>query len=116
MHITHTLAAIATGAILTTGAFVTGAATAGAPQLPARPWQARTLCAEEDSTNCAWNAHTEGNGHGHSFYAETRRLRSASGRRIVGKVDCHTFVGRHADHMWGECQLRRPILKSAGVS
>lgn len=26
-------------------------------------------CAQEDSVNCAWNAHTQGNGKGHSFVA-----------------------------------------------
>jgi hypothetical protein len=99
---------ILAAAIMAAGLTVSPAV-AGAPDLPARAWQMSTLCQEEDSTDCAWNAHTQGNGHGHSFYAVTRRLRSASGRHIVGRVDCHTFVGRHADHRWGECQLRRPI-------
>ena len=115
-----TLAGVALGAVLTTAAYTTGAHTApelsivhrtatSTADLPARAWQMRTTCPSEDSTNCAWNAHEQGNRRGHSFYVITRRLRSASGRRIVGRVDCHTFVSADADKRYGECQLRHRI-------
>lgn len=39
---------------------------------PATPvWMTRP-CAEEDSVNCYWNAHQQGNGVGHSFF--TRKI------------------------------------------
>lgn len=40
-----------------------------AGQAPDGPrWQTRP-CKEEDSNNCYWNAQTQGDGMGHSFYA-----------------------------------------------
>jgi hypothetical protein len=106
-----TLSVVAITTAYATGAVTapTAVATTTAGALPARTAAMRTPCAEEDSTDCAWNAHTRGNGRGYSFYAFTFRLRSASGRHIVGAVDCHTFVNRHADRRYGECQLVRPI-------
>ena len=56
------------GSVLTLSASTAGVAMAGTTQWsPIIPWQSNVACAQEDSTNCAWNASERGNGVGHSF-------------------------------------------------
>lgn len=71
------LTTIALAASLLIGGTVAGVGAANATQdhgtkqqvdIPA--WVLRP-CATEDSTNCRWNAHTQGNGLGHSFITRT---------------------------------------------
>lgn len=39
----------------------------GSDPAPVVPWFAKHACAQEDSVNCAWDAHKLGDGRGHSF-------------------------------------------------
>jgi hypothetical protein len=100
----------AVGAVVLVGALFGGVhlatetAHADGVNLPARTYQQANLCPSEDSTNCAWNAHAQGNGHGYSFYAVTRKLRGRNGH-VWGSVICHEFVNLNADGRYGECQV-----------
>ena len=81
--LTSTVAGVALGAVVTVSAYAYGVDTAPAvATAPSSPdygvhhtqrmaiprWMTRP-CAEEDSANCYWDAHTRGNLHGRSFYA-----------------------------------------------
>lgn len=77
------LAAVAVTATLLIGG---SAASASAPEPPARAkWMSRP-CVYEDGINCFWNADSMGNGMGHSFY-----VRKIPGRRLT----CAFYVERH---------------------
>lgn len=69
------------------------AATASSPTPPARTVWMKTPCAQEDSTNCYWNAREQGDGRGHSFYAVTR-----SG------ISCHFYVQRRFARRHDVCE------------
>lgn len=84
------------------GLFLSTTAGADTPRPPARAHWMKVLCPNETATDCAWNAGSQGNGRGHSFYAVTRPLRSAHGDRI-GDVDCVFYV-KFADRKWDSCR------------
>ena len=74
---------------------------------PPRAHWMRTPCAQEDSTNCAWNANLNGLGNGgHSFYVVRRPLEGPHGR-VIGRVDCVYYV-KTADHHWDACHVLLP--------
>lgn len=68
-----------------------GRAESHSVDLPNRTTWMRTHCPAEDSIDCAWNGHVDGNGHGASFYAVESPLFSERGRRM-GRVVCHYLV------------------------
>jgi hypothetical protein len=49
-------------------------------------------CAEEDSTNCYWNARKQGNGRGHSFYSVQ-----------VGRTTCLIYWSKTFNRTHGYC-------------
>lgn len=71
---------------------------------PARTHWMRVACAQEDSTNCFWDARVQGNGHGHSFYAVTRPLTDEGGNDDLGDVDCHFYVNRRYASRHDTCE------------
>jgi hypothetical protein len=91
--IVRTLAALAlaTGLTAAGGAVGVVATHASDVQPPPRTTWMRTPCQEEDSLDCAWNAHVLGNGHGTSFYAVRVKLLGKDGHRL-GVVGCHYLV------------------------
>lgn len=96
------IAATAIGALLASAAYVTGTTMPYAhasevirdhpvvhgvvAKATGRP------CLEEDSINCYWNARSQGNGQGHSFYS----IR-------VGGRDCIIYWDRHYNRRHGHC-------------
>ena len=73
-------------------------------QPPARAHWMKVPCPVEDGTDCAWNADVQGNGHGHSFYAVTRRLEDVHGHK-VGRAICVYYVTKADRQRWDACHI-----------
>lgn len=79
-----------------------GRADSASYTLPTHIRALNTPCPAEDSLDCFWNAHQQGNGHGASFVAIRIRLLGRDGRRI-GVVGCHQLNNRW--DRYSSCQI-----------
>lgn len=105
------LAGAAIGALLLSASYITGSLTApGAHAGTARPapvlhgviaLAVTTPCADEDSINCYWDAHLQGNGYGHSFYSVRVGGLTPTGHRI--RRDCIIYWDRSYNATYGQC-------------
>lgn len=67
---------------------------AGETQVPKVLHSMSTPCPTDDAVNCYWDAHKQGNGQGHSFYAIP-----------VGKKICIKYWDAAYDRSHGHCFL-----------
>lgn len=79
IRITSCAAAVA-GVVVAVSAGLSAHASTGAkPPAPAPAFWMSRPCPAEDSVNCYWNAGSEGNGSGHSFYVRWLNGHGANG-------------------------------------